>query len=334
MEFAILTNGAVWWFYLPLKKADWKARKFYAIDIMEQELKEVASRFAELLSKDAVQSGKAIEHAETLYKGRIRQKTIEKALPEAWNRMVSEPELLLVDLLAEITEKLCGHKPQQGEAEEMLRTYKAHILIPPVTQKITVSKKKHHVFEKKTSEKENYFDSISPYKEQRIQENILNRKKLWKAFIEKGELTVKQFGELSHFRPKAIAGFMRYVETNGLARKLGDTFKLSEDVITPVRKLLEEGIHEPEGGENYFESLTSTKEKRILDYILNRKELWESFIENRKMTLDEFKHLSDFKPKAIGGFTHFLKISGTATRFGDTFELAENVIPHIRKLLE
>ena len=37
VELAILTNGKTWWFYLPTKKGDWKARKFYTIDIIQQE---------------------------------------------------------------------------------------------------------------------------------------------------------------------------------------------------------------------------------------------------------------------------------------------------------
>ena len=29
IEIAILTNGITWWWYLPTKKGDWRARKFY-----------------------------------------------------------------------------------------------------------------------------------------------------------------------------------------------------------------------------------------------------------------------------------------------------------------
>ena len=132
----------------------------------------------------------------------------------------------------------------------------------------------------------------------------------------------------------AVSGFMRYIETNGLAKRYGNTFTLSNEVIAPIRKLLEEGFPEPEVYEDYFESHAPNKEKQVLDYILNRKELWGSFLANKKMTLDEFKALSDFKPKAIGGFTHFLKISGIATRFGHTFELRENAVPHVERILE
>jgi len=154
-----LTNGELWWFYLPLKKADWKARKFYAIDIREQELKEVAAKFGELLSKDAVQSGKAVEHAESLYEGKIRQETIRKNLPEAWNRIVSEPEPSLIELLAETTERLCGHKPQQEEVVRMMRSNKANILIRPPTEEKRVIIKDPGVIDKKLPDKKNYFDN-------------------------------------------------------------------------------------------------------------------------------------------------------------------------------
>ena len=63
VELATLTNGMTWLFYLPMKKGDWKARKFYTIDIIQQDSNDVVSKFIDLLSRDNVQSGKAVQHA-------------------------------------------------------------------------------------------------------------------------------------------------------------------------------------------------------------------------------------------------------------------------------
>ena len=52
------------------------------------------------------------------------------------------------------------------------------------------------------------------------------------------------------------------------------------------------------------------------------------------MSVSEFKKLSDFKPKAIAGFLHFLSNNGIAHRFADTFTLSEGVIEPIRNLIE
>lgn len=131
VELATLTNGITWWFYLPTKKGDWKARKFYTIDIIQQELDDVASKFVDLISKDNVQSGKAVKHAESIYEGRVRKEKIENTLPGAWNKIITEPDTLLIDLIAETTEKLCGFKPDTEEVKRFLGPHEAKFLISP-----------------------------------------------------------------------------------------------------------------------------------------------------------------------------------------------------------
>lgn len=131
VELATLTNGITWWFYLPTKKGDWRARKFYTIDIIQQESNDVASKLVDLLSKNNVQSGKAVQHAESIYKGRLKKKTIEDTLPEAWNKIITEADSLLIDLIAEITEKLCGFKPETEVVKQFLEYHEAEFLISP-----------------------------------------------------------------------------------------------------------------------------------------------------------------------------------------------------------
>jgi hypothetical protein len=57
---------------------------------------------------------------------------IEETLPEAWNKIITEPDSLLVDLLSETTEKICGFKPETNEATQFLKTHKDRFLIPPM----------------------------------------------------------------------------------------------------------------------------------------------------------------------------------------------------------
>ncbi len=135
VELAGLTNGTTWWFYLPMKKGSWETRKFYSIDIHQQESKDIASKFVDLLSKDNIQAGRAVRHAESIYKGRVKKEKIKDALPEAWNNIISESisekETLLLDLIAETTEKLCGFKPGLAEVAQFLKPYKDRFLLPP-----------------------------------------------------------------------------------------------------------------------------------------------------------------------------------------------------------
>lgn len=45
VKLAILTNGLVWWFYLPLHEGSWEQRKFNSIDIIEQDTSRICEKF-------------------------------------------------------------------------------------------------------------------------------------------------------------------------------------------------------------------------------------------------------------------------------------------------
>jgi predicted type IV restriction endonuclease len=119
VDIAILTNGISWRFYLPLLKGSCEERRFYTIQILEQSADDITQKFADLLSKINVISGRALENAKNLYKSKQRSVLMVKTLPKAWNKVISEPEKLLLELVAETTEKLCGYKPD----DEMVRKY-------------------------------------------------------------------------------------------------------------------------------------------------------------------------------------------------------------------
>ena len=111
VKLAILTNGITWWFYLPLNEGSWEQRKFYTIEIYDQEADEITQRFVEFLSKENVISGKAIDNAEKIYKGRQKLDLIKVTMPKAWKRIIEESNEGLIEIIAETTEKMCGYKP-------------------------------------------------------------------------------------------------------------------------------------------------------------------------------------------------------------------------------
>ncbi len=88
VDLAILTNGIAWWFYLPLKKGAWNDRKFYTINILEQEIKDIVDKFSLLLSRENVASGEAVRQAESILKSSQREKIVKERLPEAWNKVI------------------------------------------------------------------------------------------------------------------------------------------------------------------------------------------------------------------------------------------------------
>lgn len=129
VKLAALTNGITWWFYLPLYEGSWEQRRFYTIDVLQQEPDEVASKFIDFLSKDNIVSGKAIQNAEAIYKSREKQTKIKNALPEAWNKIVFEANESMINLISEATEKLCGHKPDSEIVKKFLSEYKDQLFI-------------------------------------------------------------------------------------------------------------------------------------------------------------------------------------------------------------
>jgi len=131
VKLAVLTNGVSWSFYLLLKEGNWQNRLFYTIDIIEQDSNEVASRFSGYLSKSNVSSGAALKNAESILEGKRREEIIEETIPDAWNKIISDADSLLVDLIAELTEKLSGFKPTTDKVKKFLEQYGDRFLLLP-----------------------------------------------------------------------------------------------------------------------------------------------------------------------------------------------------------
>ena len=132
VQLAILTNGISWWFYLPLREGSWEQRKFYTIEIYDQDANDITSKFVDFLSKENVISGEYIINAERVYKSRQKQYLIKETLPKAWDKITKEPDELLVELLAETTEKLCGYKPDSESVERFLKLITTKTAPPPI----------------------------------------------------------------------------------------------------------------------------------------------------------------------------------------------------------
>ncbi len=111
VRLAILTNGVTWWFYLPIHEGPWERRKFYTIEIYDQAAEEIAEKFEEFLGKENVISGEAIGNAERVFASKQKRDIIKSTIPKAWNKLVTEPDEDLIELVAEMTERLSGYKP-------------------------------------------------------------------------------------------------------------------------------------------------------------------------------------------------------------------------------
>jgi hypothetical protein len=120
VKLAVLTNGRTWWLYLPLQAGSWEQRRFLTIDLEVQEPSVVERRFLEYLSPERVGSGQAVGDAEDLVESQQRAEIIGKTIAAAWTQIVETPDELLVDLISETTERICGFKPEPGLVKQFL----------------------------------------------------------------------------------------------------------------------------------------------------------------------------------------------------------------------
>jgi hypothetical protein len=107
-----LTNGVAWWFYLSAGEGSFEQKRYCTLEILKQPPKDVAARLVELFEKSNVSKGKSLKIAESIQLKRQR-KVIEKAMADAWSRLLTAPPEALIKLFGDSVEKLCGYKPDK-----------------------------------------------------------------------------------------------------------------------------------------------------------------------------------------------------------------------------
>lgn len=118
---AILTDGQEWNFFLPAEQGDYTERRVYKLDMVERDVTESVTRLERYLSYAQVSSGAAIAYAREDYKNVSRSRQMLSTLPEAWSKLVAEEDELLLELLADKVESLCGFKPDVDTVARFLR---------------------------------------------------------------------------------------------------------------------------------------------------------------------------------------------------------------------
>ena len=118
---AILTDGQEWNFFLPAEQGDYTERRVYKLDMVERDVSESVTRLERYLSYTQVLSGAAISAAREDYKNVSRSRQMLSTLPEAWSKLVAEEDELLLELLADKVESLCGFKPDVDTVALFLR---------------------------------------------------------------------------------------------------------------------------------------------------------------------------------------------------------------------
>ncbi len=117
---AALTDGLVWWLYLPTAGTTWEQRLFFRVNFREQRPAEAAVALFRFLNRNGVVSGEAQNEAKREFESQERDRRVQAALQDAWQRVLRDPESLVREELADAVEDISGHRPSHGTVADFL----------------------------------------------------------------------------------------------------------------------------------------------------------------------------------------------------------------------
>ncbi len=118
----VLTDGDRWDFYLSMAEGVPSERRFYRMELkLENKIPEYVDSLVKYLHKDRVVSGQAKLDAKGRHANNWWREGARRAIPDAWQSLLKEPDEMLRDLLAERVESECGTKPKLDDVDEFLK---------------------------------------------------------------------------------------------------------------------------------------------------------------------------------------------------------------------
>lgn len=119
--FIIVTDGKEWHFYLPTAPGNYEERKVYNLDMLEREPRESEHRLQRYLAYKEVANGGALISARADHEDETKKRKAANSIPDAWGKLLDEKDEMILDLLSEKVESLCGHRPRSETVFSYLR---------------------------------------------------------------------------------------------------------------------------------------------------------------------------------------------------------------------
>ncbi len=120
VQFAVLTDGKTWSFYLPSGQGRYDDRRIYKLDLTERNVEESIEKLQRYLAFERVKDNSAFEDAKKDYNNKYSRNIAQKTLPDAWKDLIDNEDEFLFDLIAEAVEKKCGYKPKTEDISDFL----------------------------------------------------------------------------------------------------------------------------------------------------------------------------------------------------------------------
>ena len=121
LDLCVLTNGAKWWFFLATDRGRRNHKRYFICDFQKQKPDKIVGKLIDFMGRAKVARGDALKSAKSTYRSQ-RQQIAAEALPEAWNQLLSPPNKILMEILSEITEKLCGYRADANLIEKFIKS--------------------------------------------------------------------------------------------------------------------------------------------------------------------------------------------------------------------
>ena len=119
----VLTDGFHWDFYLSMAEGLPEERRFFRLELFhEDEISEYKKSLETYLREQRVASGEARRSAEACLERNRERARAREAIPFAWSSLLTEPDELLRDLLAEKVQHTTGAKPDPDDVVEFLKS--------------------------------------------------------------------------------------------------------------------------------------------------------------------------------------------------------------------
>ncbi len=117
---AVLTDGQTWSFYLPGEAGRYDERRVYKVDLLGRTVNVSEERLERYLGYKRTTSGDGLRAAQADYRNVARERDIQRSLPIAWSTLIEEQDSILLDLLAEKVEDICGYKPTMDSCSDFM----------------------------------------------------------------------------------------------------------------------------------------------------------------------------------------------------------------------
>ncbi|NMC29818.1 MAG: hypothetical protein GYA45_07090 [Pelolinea sp.] len=132
VPFLILTDGKEWNFFLPQEVGNYQDRKLYKLDFLERETDVIIDKLMRYLTYANVINGTCLDNAKDDYKRLAKSREAELTIPEAWNQLLQAQDEILIELLADKVEDICGFKPNKNDCIGFLESH----YYQPTTQNV------------------------------------------------------------------------------------------------------------------------------------------------------------------------------------------------------